>query len=152
MALGSTIIFDILFVSLCMTFGGSPYPSQWSYISEIACDMNDLIQCNNWDPATHHSPHQFRIPAKAELPAHIPFSPACTLAVDYPINDKSLADVYINDITTITPNIGKNANQCSAAALLILHTLSQPLTPNEPLSWADMISLTKLDTEGQPSI
>ena len=61
MALESTTIFDdLLLISLQMTYWGrgSPYPAQWSCISEITCDMmNNLIQCNGWDPATLHSPH-----------------------------------------------------------------------------------------------
>ena len=36
---------EFFLIALCMTFGGSPNPSQWSDISELSCDLaNNMVR------------------------------------------------------------------------------------------------------------
>jgi hypothetical protein len=45
-----TIFEGTLLMALRMTFGGSPCPSMWGYISETLADIcNTLIQCKCWE-------------------------------------------------------------------------------------------------------
>ena len=49
----------ILVMCLRLTFGGSPWPSEWSSISEPICDLsNALLKCDDWDPDELFSPLQ----------------------------------------------------------------------------------------------
>ena len=54
---------NLAFISLRLTFGGSPNPNIWSEVSETATDLsNALLACKDWDPDTLQSPLQSLIP------------------------------------------------------------------------------------------
>ena len=58
-SLTQIIIKDITFILLALrlTFGGKPCPSEWGSISETAADIvNDLLDCESWNPTKVHSP------------------------------------------------------------------------------------------------
>lgn len=47
------------FISLCLTFGGRPNPSERYCIAETICDLdNNILNCPKWDPSRLHSPLQ----------------------------------------------------------------------------------------------
>jgi hypothetical protein len=48
----STCTAGMLLVTLRMTFGGAPNPSQWSDVSEVIADLaNYLARRSDWDPS-----------------------------------------------------------------------------------------------------
>ena len=67
------LIEDMALVALRMTFGGSPNPSIWSDVFELACDTcNMLSRSNFWnaeDSPTFESPHQTRY---IQQPVYLP--------------------------------------------------------------------------------
>ena len=58
---------------------------------------------------------------------------------------------FIDDIITITVDDKHWIDSAKSAALLVLHTLFQPLQPSEPLKRDDPLSLRKLAGEGKIS-
>ena len=43
-------------ITLRLTFGGAPCPFEWGVISETICNLaNELVQCDDWDPADLHA-------------------------------------------------------------------------------------------------
>ena len=50
------VLEDIAYVSLRLTFGGSPNPPTWCSVSELVTDLaNEIAWCTEWDPTTIHS-------------------------------------------------------------------------------------------------
>lgn len=46
-----------------LTFGGSPFPSEWSVLSESICDLaNAIVDNNDWDPASIMAPEATWLP------------------------------------------------------------------------------------------
>ena len=58
-------------------------------------------------------------------------------------------DGFIDDIITITVDDDYWIDRAKFAALLVIHTLFQPLQPLEPLKRDDPLSLRKLAGEGE---
>ena len=144
-----TVHDGILLMALRMTFGGSAYPSLWSCISECMCDLaNDIIQCRTWDHQSLHSPIQHLIPPAKRLPQNTPFAQAKELAMEYPINDIGIVDVYTDDMPPICLDSGDNAERCAAAVPLAVHIMNRPVQAGEPLPRDDVLSLTQLSQEG----
>ena len=49
----------LAYLSLRLTFGGSPNPPTWCMFSEIVTDLaNEISLCDDWDPTVLHSPAQ----------------------------------------------------------------------------------------------
>ena len=111
-ALESITPFDeLLFIFLQMTFGRAACPPQWGCISKTICDaVNDLLQCKEWNHSDLHSPIPDSIPPLIYLPETTPFKAAARLAVTIPVNDKGKANVYIDNVITICPDIKDNAS------------------------------------------
>ena len=77
---------DLLLLSLRLPFGGSPCPSEFCLLSDIITDIiNDLLECDDWDPEKVHSKYVSSIPAPSSLPPNIPFGKA----------------IFIDDIITV---------------------------------------------------
>lgn len=57
--------------------------------------------------------------------------------------EDSKADIYINDTTTATNNIGDNTKRAAAAVALAIYIIEKPMNPNDPISWNDLIFLSK---------
>ena len=50
---------DLAYLSLRLTFGGSPNPPTWCMFSELVTDLaNEIGQCDEWNPEALHSPAQ----------------------------------------------------------------------------------------------
>jgi hypothetical protein len=93
-------------ITLRLTFGGAPCPFQWGVISESICDLaNELVQCNDWDPADLHALVQKDIPPPQFLDDDIPFAEGRELIVDILVDPRGKADVYIDDTTGLTVDI-----------------------------------------------
>jgi len=97
---------DLLFATLCMTFGGAACPLLWSYLSEAICDLgNSLLQCKEWDHTLVQSPSQHLIPGPTMLPDNVPFAKAAESAVELPLNNRGITDVYKDDVIPVCPDI-----------------------------------------------
>ena len=59
----------IAYMSLRLTFGGSPNPPTWCLFSETVTDLaNEISQCAEWKPSELHSPAQPVTPSPERLP------------------------------------------------------------------------------------
>jgi hypothetical protein len=135
--------------SLRLTFGGSPCPNEFCFISELCTDLaNDILHCPNWDPKTLKSPHSHILSEPIFLDDSIPFGQAMELDVEMPSDDWGLIDDFIDDGITIVPDIGMNKDRAAAAMLLAIHIICRPLDPNEAIMREDCLSLAKLAEEG----
>jgi hypothetical protein len=145
-----TRVDEHLLVALRMTFGGAPNPSQWSDVSELACDLaNDLVRHPGWDPLVHSSPHQHLIHNKLERqPSDVPFAPAKPLFVHVPCDERPKADNFIDD--QFLAFLETSAARGSAILPFIIHLLSRPLATNESISRDDLLSLKKFMAEATP--
>ena len=87
-------------ITLRLTFGGTPCPFEWGVISETICNLaNELVQCDDWDPANLHASVQNDIPLPQFLDDNIPFAEGRELIVDIPVDPRGKVDVYIDDTT-----------------------------------------------------
>jgi hypothetical protein len=51
-AVQSIIIFDITYIALWLTFGGSLNPPTWCAFSQMVTDLsNEIPLCSSWDPS-----------------------------------------------------------------------------------------------------
>lgn len=138
----------IAFVALRLTFGGAPCPYEWSIVSETVTDLaNALLVDENWDPQDLHAPIQSKIPPKKVLPEEIPFAEALPMIVEAEADGRGKADCYIDDITTVCVDEGKNEKRASAAVPLAIHILGRPLSESEPLLRKHLVSMSKLSAE-----
>ena len=77
-----TIYDEKLIMALRLTFGGSPCPPMWGYISDTIIDIgNSLIQNEFWDHEEFFDPISNQLQVENCLPISIPFHQAKDLAV-----------------------------------------------------------------------
>ena len=138
-----------LAMALRLPFGGKPCASEWSCISECVADITDnLLSCEEWDPKVLFSPLQRYIPPPQPLPDSIPFKEAKPLFVQLPPNDRGVADVYIDDMLTIAPDLPGNIERLNAAGPLAVHIFARPPATDETLPREPMLAKNKLSAEG----
>jgi hypothetical protein len=138
-----THVNGFLVAFLRMPFGSKPCPSQWSNISEMACDMTNALT------QTIHGP-----PARFALRSLICFPTLNSLTVSFlsprPDQCQSMflatitADNYIDDMTPACVDINDNAELCAAAAALVFDFLSRSLDTNAPLTREVLLSMVKI--------
>jgi hypothetical protein len=145
-----TLVDDNLLVALRMTFGGAPNPSQWSDVSELACDLaNDLVRHPGWDPAIHSSPHQHLIAGTMDRqPGPVPFAPASPLFVRIPCDGLPKAENFIDD--QFLAFLESSKARGSAVLPFVIHLLSRPVAANEAMARDDVLSLKKFLAEATP--
>ena len=141
---------DYALIPLRATFGGSPCPSEWSVISETTTDLANMLLSNrNWSPSNLHSPHQSRIKQPTRLPTKLPFHPALPLMVNIPIESTAKADVYIDNIITVSLDSPSTNEKAAAAVPLSIHVIGRPVMQHETIPRDDLLSFPKLSAEGQ---
>ena len=94
------------------------------------------------------SPSQHLIPPPQHLPDHIPFKEALDLAVDIPVNDKGITDIYIDDLIPVCPDFTDNVEWASAAVPLSLHIIGREVSSSEPIARDNLLSEEKVIAEG----
>jgi hypothetical protein len=123
-------------ITLRLTFGGAPCPFEWGIFSETICDLaNELLKCDDWEPADLRASVQEDIPPRQYLDNNIPFAAGRELIVDIPINPRGCADVYIDDTTGLTVDLPgtRNADRLEAAIPLAIKVAARPNDANEPI-------------------
>lgn len=132
-----------------MTFGGTPCPSMWGYISDTIVDVSkNIIHNEFWDPSLLHDELSASLEAPLSLPDTIPFHPAQKLSVDLLTNNIGKVDAYTDDSVGIALDSQDNARQVSDSIPLAIHSMSRAKNPLGHIPWNDVISLKKLLAEG----
>ena len=124
-----TIIDGIAYISLRLTFGGSPSPYLWCPIAETITDLaNDLLGCKDWDPNEVRSPHSDSLPGVRRLESSTPFKEAKETDVSVSARTEIMVDDYIDDLVTITLDSPVHIPRATQAVPLAIHILSRPLS------------------------
>jgi hypothetical protein len=135
---------DILLIALRMTFGGSPCPSLWGYISDTVADIcNALILNEHCDHRILFDSLSHTVAPPNSLPDTVPFHQAKDLAIKVPINDIGKTEIYLDDTIGIAPDIGDNVHRVSYAIPLAIHSLARPCNSSDPLPRKDITSKKK---------
>jgi hypothetical protein len=145
---------QLALVSLRMTFGGSPHPSEFSGLSECIADTtNVLLQDDTWNPDELHSLHNRLLDNEPRLePKSVPFAPARKLLVDPQLSDRGATDVFINDIFNVFPLLSEmHWKRGRNAALLAIDCMGRPTRDDDPLPRDPLIAIKKVLAEGSPS-
>ena len=94
-----------------------------------------IMQHDDWDPNTLHSPNSHLVPPKKLLSDQIPLAEGKELIVDVPINPRGITDVFIDDTTGLTIDLvdSDHALRLERAILLAIHVIARPKHPDEPI-------------------
>ena len=144
---------NYLFLSLRLPFGGSPCPNDFCLLSDIITDtINDLLSCKEWNWKEIHSEFLAKIPDEVSLDASIPISPAIgEMSVTLPVEDHGKADVFVDDIISIAPDINDNLQRLKAASCTVIHAISNTASSSSTsIPRDDMIADDKNEAEGAP--
>ena len=143
---------DLLLVPLRLPFGGSACPPEWNLISEMVTDLtNAILHEPDWNPLELHSPEVDMITQADEILDDTPFGEGWELVVNVPVNEKGLADVYIDDIIATGLDLPGSDNmlRIEHAALLAIHTIGRAVHPNEPILRSALVALAKFLAEAR---
>jgi len=137
-------------MALRLTFGGSPCPSLWGYLSDSLADVcNALINNPYWDHNTSFDSLSFKVYSPLPLPDSTPFHKALPMSVQIPENDLGKVDIYLDDSIGVSPDVGDNAIRVGRSIPFVIHALARPLDETEQLPRKDIISLKKFSAEGR---
>ena len=145
---------DTAFVSLRLTFGGSPNPPTWCMFSELVTDLaNEIAQCSEWDPEELRSPAQPETPEPVRLPADVPIALGREMAVLVPQSSRGgKVDGFIDDLINVFVDTPENCARQPHVVPLAMHVTSRPHAGagEEPVPRRPILSLPKLIAEGRP--
>jgi hypothetical protein len=145
---------ELAYVSLRLTFGGSPNPSEFSAISETITDLTNIIlQHRDWNPATLHSEFNALIDENPRLLAlDVEFAEAREPLMEWELSDFGATDVYIDDIFNVFPMVSDDyLRRGQNAALLAIDLLGRPTQPDDPLPRDPLVAVKKVLAEGSPT-
>ena len=137
-------------ISLRLTFGGKPNPSEWCCIAEPICDLsNDILNCPEWDPSKLHSPLQDKMPSAEPDLDKSAFHPALPLMMSIPILPFGKCDEFIDDVGTVGVDTGPDSIlRLESAAPLAIACVARGLDPEDELVRDDFMCLHKMEAEG----
>ena len=141
---------NIAYISLRLTFGGSPCPPLWCSMSEIITALaNDTLASSDWDPYRTHTPHHTQIPKPNILADNIHFAKALPADVAVTPLKHGNVNCYIDDLIPVVLHSVDNSVRAANAVPLIMHIIGRPVHPNEPIPWDNLLCFRKLSGEGQ---
>ena len=138
-------------IMLRLTFRGAPCPYEWGVFSETICNLaNELLKCDDWEPADLHALVQEDISSRQSLDKNIPFAAGRELIVDIPVDPRGYADAYIDEMTVLTVDLPgtRNADRMEAAIPLASEVPARPNNMNEPIPREKIVAEDKLKAEG----
>ena len=139
-------------LNLRLTFGASANPAEFSVVSEIGTDLcNDLADFPNWTPDICQSPLQCGVGPPRFMDIDDPPAPAQELAVSVPTRPHGFHDSYLDDMIQLFVATPENLLRCPSIVPLIVHLMTRPLAPDEPLPRKPMLESDKLEAEGSPA-
>ena len=144
------------YLSLRLTFGGSPNPPTWCMFSEIVVDLaNEIGQCESWSPDRVKSPAQPVAPPPQRLDMAIPIQLGRRMAVDIPLPrvNAGRVDGFIDDLINVFSDSPENCRRQPHVVPLAMHVTSRPHAGDdkEPISRRPLLSMPKLLAEGSPA-
>ena len=145
---------ETAFISLRLTFGGSPNPPTWCMFSEIVTDLaNEISLCQEWDPRVLRSPAQPRTPTPVRLPDEVPLGLARTMTILVPPTRGGKVDGFIDDLINVFLDTPENCARQPHVVPLAMHVTSRPHAgdDDEPLPRRPILSAPKLTAEGSPA-
>ena len=146
-----TIVKDVAFVTVRLSFGSKPAPVIYSTSSDILFDQaNDILRNAAWDPTTLHDKIKDKLPIKEVLDESIPFGTAKRLFVPVPRRE-TFIDGYVDDGIGVCVNINNNLQKLQNAILLATEVMFRFLSQSELVKLNDQINDTKLQGEGKLS-
>ena len=124
------IVDEKAFLWLRLTFGITPATAEYTNVSEAAIDPgNNILRDVSWDTDDLNLPHRSLLPQEEKHQSESHLVTADPLAMDITATEESM-DGFIDDIIPITVD-GEHWIDCAKmAALLVIHTLLQPLQPS----------------------
>ena len=140
-----------ILVSLRLPFGGSPCPSDFCLVSDVITDtINDLLASKTWNPDEIQSVYTKNIPVPKPQPTSIPFAKARSLSVPLTDEPDGKADVFVDDIMSITVDKDDNLKRLMTAPCTVIHAVAHKATGKTHLTRQDLISDEKNEAEGAP--
>jgi hypothetical protein len=146
----------LAFLSLRLTFGGSPNPPTWCLFSEMVTDLaNEISQCTEWDPDELFSPAQPTTPEPRRVHDDVPLALCRPMAVAIPISDTGMigrVDGFIDDLINVFLDTPSNCARQPHVVPLAMHVTSRPHAGDsaEPIPRRPILSIPKLMAEGSP--
>jgi hypothetical protein len=146
----------LAYMSLRLTFGGSPNPPTWCMFSEMVTDLaNEISACLAWNPRTLRSPAQPRTPEPIRVDAAVPIAPAREMTVIVPTGHDldARVDGFIDDLINVFLDTPQNCCRQPHVVPLAMHVTSRPHAGDdqEPLPRRPILSTPKLIAEGGPA-
>jgi hypothetical protein len=141
---------SLALMMLRLLFGGAPGPFKFCVVLETICNLVIAIMHNeSWDPYELCGKNQHPVPPPKFLDDSIPFAKGLELVVDIPINPQGTANVYIDDLISLTVDVegSENLLRCDRAPLLAMDTCARPVDPEEPIPHKTMEARDKLAAE-----
>ena len=90
---------NIAYISLRLTFGGSPCPNFWCSMLEIITDLaNNILASAEWDPSRTHIPHRAQILKPNILADNIPLAKSLPAYVSVTPLKNGKVDCYVDDL------------------------------------------------------
>ncbi len=135
---------------LRLSFGGAPGPFEFFVVSETICDIIIAIMYNeSWNPYKVCGKYQHPVPPPKFLDDSIPFAKGLELVVDIPIDPQGTANVYIDDLISLTVGVegSENLLHCDRSPLLAMDTCARLVDPEEPIPCKTMEARDKLAVE-----
>ncbi len=93
--------------------------------------------------------NQYLVPPPRRLDDQIPFGKGRELIVDINVDSQGMNDIYINNLVSLTVEVGGTDNliRCNRAPLLMFDTCSQPLDNNKPIPRETIEARNKLESK-----
>jgi hypothetical protein len=148
------VLDEVAYVSLRLTFGGSPNPPTWCAISELVTDLaNEIAWCSAWDhSAIHSSMMSGTTPSPKRVDSSVPFTCARPMAVCLPSVTKGRVDVFVDDVIHVFPDTPGSLDRLPHVVPLAMELTSRVHAGDrEPIPRRPILSPEKLAAEGAPA-
>ena len=125
---------DLAYLSLRLTFGGSPNPPTWCMFSELVTDLaNEIGQCVDWDPERLCSPAQPVAPPPRRQGGSVPIRAGrpMSVVIPTPSGRVSRVDGFIDDLINVFLDTPENCRRQPHPVPLAMHVTSRPHAGDE---------------------
>ena len=119
---------DLAYISLRLTFGGSPNPPTWCLVSEMVTDLaNEISKCKEWDHRSLRSPSQPDTPEPKRWPPSVPITKGKPLALKVPVRgaNEGRVDCFIDDLIHVFLDTSENCQRQPHVVPLAMHLTSR---------------------------
>ena len=147
----------IAYLSLRLTFGGSPNPPTWCMFSEIVTGLaNAIAQCKDWKAKDLRSPAKLDTPVPKRVHESIEIATGRKMAVEVPMPKSGpvgRVDGFIDDLINVFLDTPENCESQPHVVPLAIHVTTRPHAGDEcePIPQRPLLSLPKMVAEGSPA-